>query len=135
MQIENKTVFTIKAIHLALFFLMIICLLYALYCAIAGVYNWILLAAMIMIFIDGASIALNRGRCPLTTLAERYGAVNGAVTHLILPGWAARYVFKLFTVLLHRANLARHRLFHEISPLCYYRHSGVIIFISERVSC
>ena len=99
MQIENKTVFTIKAIHITLFILMIISLFYALYCAIAGVYNWLLLAAMIMILIDGISIALNKGRCPLTTLAERHGAKNGAVTHLIVGPWAARYVFKFFIVL------------------------------------
>jgi hypothetical protein len=99
MQIENKTVFTIKAVHLTLFILMIVSLFYALYCAIAGVYNWILLAAMIMILIDGLSIALNKGRCPLTTLAERHGAKNGAVTHLIVGSWASRYVFKVFIVL------------------------------------
>jgi len=99
MQIENKTAFTIKAVHLTLFILMIVSLFYALYCAIARVYNWILLASMIMILIDGVSIALNRGRCPLTTLAERYGTENGAVTHLIMPQWAANYVFKFFIVL------------------------------------
>ena len=99
MRAENKTVFTIKAIHLTLFILMTLSLFYALFCAIAGVYNWLLLAAMIMMLVDGLSIALNRGRCPLTTLAERHGAANGAVTHLILPKWAAHYVFKFFTVL------------------------------------
>ena len=99
MEIENKTVFTIKAIHLTLFFLMIISLFYALYCAIAGLYNWLLLTALIMIAIDGISIAMNHWKCPLTTLAERYGAANGAVTHLIMPKWAARYVFKFFIVL------------------------------------
>ena len=99
MKAENKTVFTIKAIHLALFFLMIISLFFILYAAIAGVYNWLLLAAIIMILIDGISIALNSVRCPLTTLAERCGAENGAITHLIMPKWAARYVFKFFIAL------------------------------------
>ncbi len=99
MQIENRTVLIIKSIHLTLFILMILSLFYALYCAIANVYNWLLLAAMIMILIDGLSIALNKGRCPLTTLAERHGAANGAVTHLIVGSWAARYVFKFFIVL------------------------------------
>jgi hypothetical protein len=99
MQVENKTVFTIKAVHLTLFILMIVSLFYTLYCAITGVYNWLLLAAMIMILIDGISIALNKGRCPLTTLAERHGAKNGAVTHLILGSWLSRYVFKFFIVL------------------------------------
>jgi hypothetical protein len=98
-QIENRTVLTIKAIHLTLFILMIISLFYTLYCAIAGVYNLLLLAAMIMIIIDGLSIALSKGRCPLTILAERHGAKNGAVTHLIVGKWAARYVFKFFIVL------------------------------------
>lgn len=99
MQVENKTVFTIKATHLTLFILMIVSLFYTFYAAIAGVYNLWLLAAMIMILIDGLSIVLNKGRCPLTTLAERYGAANGAVTHLIVGKWAARYVFKFFAVL------------------------------------
>jgi hypothetical protein len=99
MKAENTTVFTIKAIHLFLFVLMIISLFYALYCAIAGVYNWWLLAAMLMILFDGISIAANRGRCPLTTLAERHGAVNGAVTHLLVGKWASRYVFKFFIAL------------------------------------
>lgn len=98
MQAENKTVFTIKAVHLSLFILMIVCLGYALYAAAAGIYDWTLLTAMAIVLFDGISIALNRGRCPLTTLAEHYGASDGAVTHLIMPRWAARYVFKFFIV-------------------------------------
>jgi hypothetical protein len=97
--LENKKVFAIKSIHLTLFILMCVSLFYVLYCAIAGIYDWTLLTAIIFVVIDGLSIAFNRGRCPLTTLAERHGAENGAVTHLILPKWAARYVFKFFMVL------------------------------------
>ena len=67
--------------------------------AITRTYDWTLLVAMAIILIDGLSIALNRGRCPLTTLAEKYGAENGAVTHLFMPVFCARYVFKFFTVL------------------------------------
>ena len=96
---ENKKVFVIKSIHLTLFVLMCVCLFYVLYCAIARIYDWTLLTAIIIIVIDGLSLVLNRGRCPLTTLAEKYGAKNGAVTHLVLPKWTARYVFKFFMVL------------------------------------
>ncbi len=95
----NKKVFLIKSIHLALFIIMSICLFYVLYCAITRTYDWTLFTAMGVILIDGLSIALNRGRCPLTTLAEKHGAENGAVTHFILPAFCARYVFKFFTVL------------------------------------
>jgi len=96
--LENKKVFVIKSIHLTLFVIMCVSLFYVFYCAIARIYDWTLLTAIIIIVIDGLSIVLNRGRCPLTTLAEKYGAENGAVTHLILPKWAAQYVFKFFMV-------------------------------------
>ena len=95
---ENKKVFITKSIHLTLFILMCVSLFYILYCAITRTYDWTLLAAILMILINGLSIVLNHGRCPLTTLAEKYGAENGAVTHLVLPKSAARYVFKFFTV-------------------------------------
>jgi len=95
----NKKVLVIKSIHLALFIFMCVCLFYILYCAITGTYDWTLLAAMAFILIDALSIVFNRGRCPFTTLAEKYGAENGAVTHLILPAWAARHVFKFFIAL------------------------------------
>ena len=94
----NKKVFAIKSIHLALFIIMSISLFYILYCGISGTYDWTLLTAICILLINGLAIVLNRGRCPLTTLAEKYGAENGAITHLILPKWAARYVFKFFTV-------------------------------------
>ncbi len=95
----NKKVFVIKFIHSILFFLLVFCLFYTLYCAIVGKYDWTLLAAMAVVLIDGLLIALNRQRCPLTTLAEKYGAENGAVTDIFLPKFLARYVFKFFTLL------------------------------------
>ena len=91
--------FFIKFIHSVLFFLLIFCLLYILYRCINRSYDWTLFAAMGVILIDGLAIVLNHRRCPLTTLAERYGAENGAVTDIFLPAWAARHVFKFFTVL------------------------------------
>ena len=95
----NKKVLVIKSIHLALFIFLSICLFYILYCAITRTYDWTLLTAMVLLLIDGLSIALNRWRCPLTTLAEKYGAEDGSVTNIILPPWGVRYVFKFFIVL------------------------------------
>jgi hypothetical protein len=95
----NKKVFVIKFIHSLLFFLMVFCLFYSLYCAITRKYDWTLPAAMAIVLINGLAITINHGRCPLTTLAEKYGAVNGAVTHLFMPMFCARYVFKFFIVM------------------------------------
>ncbi len=94
----SKKVFVIKFIHSILFLFLVFCLFYVLYCAITRTYDWTLLAAICVILIDGLAIVLNRGRCPLTTLAEKYGAEDGAVTNIFLPKWCARYVFKFFTV-------------------------------------
>ncbi|OGO43767.1 MAG: hypothetical protein A2137_02960 [Chloroflexi bacterium RBG_16_58_8] len=96
---ENKKVFIIKLIHAILFLLLVFCLFDVLFIAIARRYDWTLFPAMGIIAFDGIVILFNRGRCPLTTLAERYGAKNGAVTSIFLPKFLARYVFKFFGVL------------------------------------
>ena len=95
----NKKVFVIKFIHSILFWLMVFCLFYILYCAITRTYDWTLLTAIVIIVIEGLSLAFNHWRCPLTTLAEKYGAENGAVTHIFMPKLCAHYVFKFSMVL------------------------------------
>jgi hypothetical protein len=94
----NNKVFVVKFIHSILFWLMVFCLFYVLYCAIADKYDWTLLVAVGIIILEGLSLVFNHWRCPLTTLAEKYGAENGAVTHLFMPVFCARYVFKFFMV-------------------------------------
>ncbi len=95
----NKKVFAIKFIHSVLFWLMVFSLFYILYGAITSTYDWTLLTAVGIITIEGLSLAFNHWRCPLTTLAEKYGAENGAVTYIFLPKLCARYVFKFSMVL------------------------------------
>lgn len=98
-EIINKKVFLIKSIHLTLFILMCVCLFYILYCAITGTYDWTLLTVIGIIILEGLSLVFNRCECPLTTLAEKYGAQKGSVTDIFLPAWCARNVFKFSTVL------------------------------------
>jgi hypothetical protein len=69
------------------------CLLYIIYAGVTKTLNWILLIAVIAIFIEGIALILNKYRCPLTTLAEKYGAEKGSVTDIFLPAWIARHVF------------------------------------------
>ncbi len=94
-----KKIFAIKFIHSVIFIFMVACLVYILYCAVAGRYEWTLLAALAAIFIEGLALLLNHGRCPLTSLAEKYGAANGAVTDIFLPDWLTRHTFKISMVL------------------------------------
>jgi len=45
-QMHNKKIFAVKLIHSIIFFFMVACLAYILYCAIAGRYDWTLLVAL-----------------------------------------------------------------------------------------
>jgi hypothetical protein len=59
--------------------------------------------------------AVNGYRCPLTELAERYGAEQGSVTDIYLPKWFAHNMPAIHTPLLvlmtylHARNLRRSR--------------------------
>jgi hypothetical protein len=62
----------------------------------SGLFNrvgWWTLIAIVLVFAEGTALALNRGRCPLTTLAENMGAEDGSVTGIFLPRWLADRVF------------------------------------------
>ncbi len=96
---HRKKIFAIKFIHSIIFLFMVACLGYILYCAIARRYDETLLVALAAIFIEGLALLLNHGRCPFTTLAEKYGAANGAVTDIFLPDWLTRHTFKISTSL------------------------------------
>ncbi len=78
---------------------MLACLLYILYAGVTRTFNRVLLLAIAAIFIEGAALILNKWRCPLTTLAEKYGAEKGSVADIFLPAIIARNAFKWSTVL------------------------------------
>ncbi len=76
------------------------CLFYILYAGVTKTFNWILLMAVIAIFVEGTALILNKWRCPLASLAEKYGAEKGSVTDIFLPAVVARNVFRVSIVLL-----------------------------------
>ena len=90
----NKILF-IKLVHTFIFFFMVACLIYILYSGITKIFNWVLLLAIIAILIEGIVILLNKGRCPLTSLAEKYGAEKGTITDIFLPKVIARNLFRV----------------------------------------
>jgi hypothetical protein len=96
---RSKKVFIIKVVHSFIFLFMVACLVYILYCAIAGRYDWTLLLALVAIASDGLALLLNRGKCPFTTLTEKLGAKKGLITDIFLPDWCARHAFKISVVI------------------------------------
>jgi len=95
----GRKVFFLKAGHTVIFFFQTACLFYILYAGITRTFNAALAVAIIAIMLNGVALLLNRWRCPLTTFAEKHGAVSGSVTDIFLPKWIADNVFRVAVVL------------------------------------
>ena len=95
---NNHKLFMIKLVHTVIFVIQWGFLLYLLYAAVTRTYHWLALVAIGSLMINGVALLRNRWRCPLTTLAERYGAERGAVSDIFLPRLLARNMFKYLTV-------------------------------------
>ena len=97
-QMFCNRLFLIKVVHTMVFVVISACLVYVLYCGITRTYDWTLLLALGAILTNGLALLLNRMRCPLTTLARRYGDENGAVSDIFLPRWFAGNLFRVASV-------------------------------------
>jgi hypothetical protein len=94
---EHK-IFWVKFVHSFFFFLMTVCILYVLYSGLFNRVNVLTWIAIVLVIGEGLALAINRGRCPLTTLAENMGAEDGSVTGIFLPRWLAKRVFHIWPV-------------------------------------
>jgi hypothetical protein len=89
------TLFQIKLVHTIIFWILSLCVAYTLFSGVAGhITSWTWVAAL-LIAVEGVVLAWSGGTCPLTSLAERAGAVRGSVADLFLPKWLADRIFPL----------------------------------------
>jgi hypothetical protein len=87
------TIFRIKLVHTAIFWLFSACVVYALYSGLVGnitVWTWV---AVGLLFTEGVVLAVSGWTCPLTILAERHGALRGSVADIFLPKPLADRIF------------------------------------------
>ena len=87
------TLFWIKLVHTLVFWVLSLCVLYALYSGATGrigVWTWI---AVGLLLVESVVLVLSGWTCPLTILAERQGALSGSVTDLFLPKRLADLIF------------------------------------------
>jgi hypothetical protein len=75
------------------------CVLFILYCGIAGIRNQLLFISIVIIFIEGIILFLNKFKCPLTTLAMKYGNPHARFSDIFLPRQFAVLIMPLFTTL------------------------------------
>lgn len=91
----KRSIFLIKAVHTAIFWILSACVLYALYSGVAGeitTWTWI---AVGLLLVESVVLVASGWVCPLTLLAEREGAVRGSVADLYLPKWFADRIFPI----------------------------------------
>jgi hypothetical protein len=93
------TILAIKTVHTVIFVLMSACIGYLLFARFSGRRDGLLVVAVAAIALEGLALALNRGRCPLTTLAESCGAEHGQVTDIFCPAAIEPHIFRVSAVL------------------------------------
>lgn len=93
---QEHKIFWVKFVHSLIFFLMTACILYVLYSGLFNRAGWWTVFCIVLVFVEFTALGLNRGRCPLTTLAENMGAEDGSITGIFLPRWLAHRVFVIW---------------------------------------
>lgn len=87
------TIFQIKLVHTLIFWVLSFCVLYVLYCGVAGrISTWTWVAAGSLL-VESIVLAAFGWTCPLTILAERQGALRGSVADIFLPKRLADQIF------------------------------------------
>ena len=103
----------IKTVHTLAWVSIESCVLYVLYAGLVGRTDKRVGIAGAIVAGETLVFAGNGFRCPLTGLAERYGAQRGSVTDIYLPKWFAHNMPAIHTPLLvlmtylHARNLRR----------------------------
>jgi hypothetical protein len=90
--------FWIKSVHTVIFILMSCSVIYVLYSGIAGLTGIMTWVAVTLMVLEALTFTLNKCKCPLTQLAEKYGAENGTVSSMFLPKLFVPHAINFFTV-------------------------------------
>lgn len=82
----------IRAVHSAIFLVMLAAIGWLLVTGVLGRRDRSVGIAALLVAGESAVFVANRGVCPLTPLAERYGARSGGVSDIFLPDALARTI-------------------------------------------
>ncbi len=85
----------VKLVHTIAWAFFVVCIIAIPYCAWTGRFDVAFLLNGIVL-VESLIIALNKWRCPLTDVAERYTSDRHANFDIYLPLWLARYNKEIF---------------------------------------
>ena len=89
----------VKVIHTAIYVLMATATVYVLIAGITGHHDVAVWVAIGLVGLEGAVFFGSGMRCPLTTLARKYGDPTGHVGDTLFPEALTRYTFRAFGTL------------------------------------
>jgi hypothetical protein len=89
---HRRRLTTIRAIHSAIFLVMLSAIAWLVATGITGRRDRSVVAAGVLVAIESGVFLANGGVCPLTPMAERYGAGRGGVSDIFLPDTLARTI-------------------------------------------
>lgn len=95
-----KVLWLIRSVHTVIFVLMAGSVFFILYCGSFGITGPLLFASLGLVAIEAVVFISNKRKCPLTALAQKYGADKGYVFDSFFPERLTRYTFPFFTSLL-----------------------------------
>jgi len=90
----------VKAVHTVIYMIMAGSTLFIVYAGIVRYRGVVLTVSLILVSIEGVVFFANGMKCPLTRVAQNYGAVKGYAFDTFLPEKATRYTFRFFGGLL-----------------------------------
>ena len=96
---DRRILALIRAVHTAIYLVMVASTLLLVYAGLSGVGGWWLWIALGLLAIESAVFVGNGFRCPLTAMAVRYGAEKGYAFDTFLPERATKYTFRVFGTL------------------------------------
>jgi hypothetical protein len=109
-----------KLAHTRIFLFASACILYVVYCGIAGKTNKSLWASIAIVFVIGLTYAVNGFECPVATVVH-YLAGRRDVSDILFPDWFARKIMPVSTIVyiagivLVARNRKRERKFNPAS--------------------
>jgi hypothetical protein len=86
-----------KLAHTMIFLFASACILYVVYCGIAGKTNKYLWASIAIVFLIGLTYAVNGFECPVATVVHHL-AGRRDVPDILFPDWFARKIMPVSTV-------------------------------------
>ena len=89
------TIFPMKLVHTLIFWVLSLCVAYALFSGVADRITMLTWVAVGLLAVEIVVLALSGWTCPLTNLAERRGAARGSVDDIFLPRWFADRIFPI----------------------------------------